>query len=181
MPAPIIPVAVIRAAVAKRFAVPARGPERHRRGRSRPIAGDVFVYLVRTMRRRTLVETAAELGISTSTARTVVIRISHRRTVDPELDRTIRLIENGARRAMTETPISRLQFARDEIDRVLGPGYAAAHPDVVVAVMQSAASDFMALAVARAIGEVAAALLVEDQPEQGQAMSIVRAQGLMRP
>ena len=84
-------------------------------------------------------------------------------------------------RTMTETPISRLRFARDEIDRVLGSGYAADHPEVIVAVMASAASDFMAITIARAIGEVAAALVVEDQPEQEQSMSLVRASGLVRP
>jgi hypothetical protein len=60
-------------------------------------------------------------------------------------------------------PISRLEFARDEIDRVFGVGYAAAHPDVVSAVMMTAASDFAALAIARAIQDVAAALLVEEE------------------
>ena len=82
---------------------------------------------------------------------------------------------------MTETPISRLQFACAEIDRVLGSGYAADHPEVIVAVMASAASDFMALTLAHAISEVAAALLVEDQPEQERPKSIVRASGLVRP
>ena len=71
-------------------------------------------------------------------------------------------------------PISRLQFARDEIDRVFGDGYAAAHPDAVAAVMTSAATDFAALTIARAIGEVAAALLeAEPAPENGS--------GIMRP
>ena len=55
---------------------------------------------------------------------------------------------------MASDPVSRLQFARDEIDRVLGPGYAAAHPEVVIAVMQSAASDYAALAIARALQDV---------------------------
>lgn len=83
---------------------------------------------------------------------------------------------------MTETPISRLQFARDEIDRVFGSGYAASHPDVVAAVMQSAAIDFAAFTLARAVSEVAAALLAEDAPEQiERPIGIVRAQGLVRP
>lgn len=48
--------------------------------------------------------------------------------------------------------------------------------------MQSAASDFAAFALARAIGEVAAALLVEDAPEQiERPIGIVRAHGLVRP
>jgi hypothetical protein len=37
-------------------------------------------------------------------------------------------------------PISRLEVVRREIDRVFGHGYAAAHPDVVTAVVQSAAA-----------------------------------------
>jgi hypothetical protein len=54
-------------------------------------------------------------------------------------------------------PIARLQFARDEIDRVFGEGYAAAHPDVVAAVMISASLDFAA-------GVIAAALVEPDEP-----------------
>jgi hypothetical protein len=77
-------------------------------------------------------------------------------------------------------PISRLQLARDEIDRVFGEKYAAAHPEVVTAVMTSAALDFAALTLARAIGEVAAALLVEDDPAVGNS-GIVRAHGRVLP
>jgi hypothetical protein len=78
-------------------------------------------------------------------------------------------------------PISRLQFARDEIDRVFGDGYAATHPDVVSAVMLTAATDFAALTLARAISEVAAALLVEDEPVENR-NGLVRAHGrLLRP
>jgi hypothetical protein len=36
---------------------------------------------------------------------------------------------------MPTDPLSRLQFARNEIDRVFGAGYAAAHSDVVAAVI----------------------------------------------
>jgi hypothetical protein len=60
---------------------------------------------------------------------------------------------------------------------VFGPGFAAAHPDVVVAVMQTAASDFAALAIARAIQDVAAAL-VEPEPARGE---LARPAGLLRP
>ena len=38
-------------------------------------------------------------------------------------------------------PISRLEVVRREIDRVFGDGYAAAHPELVAVVMQTAASD----------------------------------------
>jgi hypothetical protein len=61
------------------------------------------------------------------------------------------------RRGMSD-PISRLQLARQEIDRVFGPGYAVGHPEVVCAVMQSASSDYAAQLVARAIEHVAVAL-----------------------
>ena len=54
-------------------------------------------------------------------------------------------------------PISRLEFARQEIDRVFGSGHAEQHPEVVVAVMQTAASDWAA-------SRVAEALFVEKSP-----------------
>jgi hypothetical protein len=82
---------------------------------------------------------------------------------------------------MASDPMSRLQSARDEIDRVLGPGYAQARPEVVVAVMQSAASDYAALAIARAIQDVALALAELEESGRPESMSIVRAHGVMRP
>lgn len=48
-------------------------------------------------------------------------------------------------------PISRLQFARNEVDRVFGAGYAAAHPEVVASVMTSAAIDYAAQVIAAAL------------------------------
>lgn len=39
-----------------------------------------------------------------------------------------------------------IPYRRQEIDRVFDDGYAAAHPEIVMAVMQTAASDFTALA-----------------------------------
>jgi hypothetical protein len=60
---------------------------------------------------------------------------------------------------MPEDPITRLQFARDEVDRVFGEGYAAAHSDLVATVMLSATVDFAAITVANAIDHVATALL----------------------
>jgi hypothetical protein len=53
-------------------------------------------------------------------------------------------------------PIARLEFARDEVDRVFGAGFADAHADLVAAVMLSASLDFAA-------GLIASALL-EDEP-----------------
>ena len=55
-------------------------------------------------------------------------------------------------------PISRLQLAEQEIDRVFGPGYAAAHPELVAAVMAAASSDYAVQLVARAIEHIAEAL-----------------------
>jgi hypothetical protein len=74
-------------------------------------------------------------------------------------------------------PISRLEVVQREIDRVFGPGYAAAHPDVVTAVMQSAASDWAATRLAIAIERVAEALLIEEEAQQ----RIVPAHELLRP
>jgi len=65
---------------------------------------------------------------------------------------------------MSSDPISRLQLARDEIDKTFGGGFARDHPEVVCAVMASAASDYAALALAAAVRDVAAALVVEDEP-----------------
>jgi hypothetical protein len=61
-------------------------------------------------------------------------------------------------------PISRLEVCRSEIDRVFGDGYGAAHPELVIAVMQSAASDWAAATLGIAIERVAEALLVEEEP-----------------
>lgn len=56
-------------------------------------------------------------------------------------------------------PISRLQLARQEIDHTFGDGYAAAHPELVAVVMQSASSDTPLTCSPRAIEHVAEALL----------------------
>ena len=63
---------------------------------------------------------------------------------------------------MSSDPISRFAFAVQEIDRTLGPGYAKQHSDVVCSVMASAASDYAALAIARSLDTIAAALLEPD-------------------
>jgi hypothetical protein len=65
-------------------------------------------------------------------------------------------------------PISRLQLAQREIDRVFGDGYAAAHSDVVAAAVTSAAIDYAA-------GVIAGALLVEEEAQR-----IVPARELLR-
>jgi hypothetical protein len=74
-------------------------------------------------------------------------------------------------------PISPLEVVRREVDRVFGDGYAAAHPDVVTAVVQSAASDWAAARLAAAIEHVAIALA---EPEEGQ-QRIFPAHELLRP
>lgn len=71
-------------------------------------------------------------------------------------------------------PISRLQFAREEIDRVFAANYAREHPEVVTTVMATAASDFAALTLASALYAIAAALA--DEP----AAVMLRAPGLVR-
>jgi hypothetical protein len=74
-------------------------------------------------------------------------------------------------------PISRLKVVRREIDRVFGDGYAAAHLDVVTAVVQSAVSDWAAARLAVAVERVAEALLVEEEAQQ----HILPAHELLRP
>jgi hypothetical protein len=74
-------------------------------------------------------------------------------------------------------PISRLEVVQREIDRVFGNGHAAAHPELVAAIMQSAASDWAATRLATAIERVAEALLVEEETQQ----HIVPARELLRP
>ncbi|HVQ13333.1 MAG TPA: hypothetical protein VMS40_07070, partial [Vicinamibacterales bacterium] len=56
-------------------------------------------------------------------------------------------------------------------------GHAAAHPELVAAIMQSAASDWAATRLAIAIERVAEALLVEEETQQ----HIVPAHELLRP
>ena len=70
-----------------------------------------------------------------------------------------RLCERGA----CLIPIRRLELAQREIDRVFGSGHAEQHPEVVVAVMQTAASDWAASRLAVAIERVAVALLAEER------------------
>ena len=62
-------------------------------------------------------------------------------------------------------PISRLEVVQREVDRVFGAGYAAAHPEVLVVVVQSAASDWAAARLAAAIDHVAIALAEPEETE----------------
>jgi hypothetical protein len=72
-------------------------------------------------------------------------------------------------------PVSRLAMVRQEIDRTFGEGFAAAHPELVAATMASAASDYMAVAIARSLQDIAAALAVEEAPQH-----VVPARELLR-
>jgi hypothetical protein len=78
-------------------------------------------------------------------------------------------------------PISRLEVVRSEIDRVFGDGHAVAHPELVIAVVNAASSDWAAQLLARSLRDVAVALLVEDEPGRRESVSIVRAHELLRP
>ena len=70
--------------------------------------------------------------------------------------------------------LDRLQTAQQKIDALFGADYARAHPEVLVVVVQSAASDWAAARLAAAIEHVAIALA---EPEQ----HIVPAHELLRP
>jgi len=80
---------------------------------------------------------------------------------------------------MPDDPITRLRFARDEIDRVFGDGHAAAHSDLVAAVMSTAAINFATVVIAEALERIAAALLETEPVDNGS--GIVRAHELVVP
>ena len=68
----------------------------------------------------------------------------------------------------------------DEVEIVLQlDGHAAAHPELVIAVMNAASSDWAASRLAVAIEQVAVALLAEDEQMQN-GPGIVRAHGVVR-
>ena len=77
--------------------------------------------------------------------------------------------------------LERLQTAAQKMDALFGADYARAHPEVLVVVVQSAASDWAAARLAAAIERVAEALLAEDEPVPQNGPGIVRAHGVMRP
>ena len=78
-------------------------------------------------------------------------------------------------------PLSRLQLARDEINKTFGPDFAEQHPELVIAVMNAASSDWAAARLAIAIERVAEALLVEEEAVPQNGSGIGRANGLVRP
>jgi hypothetical protein len=62
-------------------------------------------------------------------------------------------------------PISRLQMAHDEIDKTFGAGYAQQHPELVIAVMNAASSDWFAMRLSAAIEFVGRALAEPEEPQ----------------
>jgi hypothetical protein len=54
---------------------------------------------------------------------------------------------------------SRLELARDEVDRVFGDGHAAAHPELVVAIVHAASSDWAARVITAGLQDIAVALV----------------------
>ena len=79
-------------------------------------------------------------------------------------------------------PVSRLEMVRQEVDRTFGVGFAAQHPELVAAVMATAASDYMAVAITRGLQDIAAALVTEEETVPHNGSGLVRAQGgLVRP
>ena len=71
-------------------------------------------------------------------------------------------------------PLDRLQTAAQKIDALFGADYARSHPEVLVVVVQSAASDWAAQRLGVAIERIAEALA---EPEE----HIVPARELLRP
>ena len=74
---------------------------------------------------------------------------------------------------------SRLELARDEVDRVFGDDHAAAHPELIVAIVQAASSDWAARVICAALEDIAGAL-VEGSVELGNA-GLVAARSIVRP
>ena len=63
---------------------------------------------------------------------------------------------------------------------MFGDGHAAAHPELVVAVMNAASSDWAASRLAVAIERVAEALVVEEETP-GRRDAIMAVHGVLRP
>jgi hypothetical protein len=77
-------------------------------------------------------------------------------------------------------PLDRLSLAQQKIDELFGADYAREHPEVLVVVVQSAASDWAASRLAIAIERVAEALLVEEETSRRPEV-ILPAHELLRP
>jgi hypothetical protein len=77
-------------------------------------------------------------------------------------------------------PASRLELARDEVDRVFGNGHAAAHPELVVAIVHAASSDWAARVICAALEDIAGALVEGGVQLPGNA-GLVAARSIVRP
>jgi hypothetical protein len=75
---------------------------------------------------------------------------------------------------------SRLELARDEVDHVFGDGHAAAHPELVVAIVHAASSDWAARVICAALEDIAGAL-VEGGVELPGNAGLVAARSIVRP
>ncbi|OLB68814.1 MAG: hypothetical protein AUI16_30820 [Alphaproteobacteria bacterium 13_2_20CM_2_64_7] len=76
---------------------------------------------------------------------------------------------------------SRLELARDEVDRVFGDGMAAAHPELVVAIVQAASSDWAARVICAALEDIAGALVEGGVELPGNAGLVAARSTLVRP
>jgi hypothetical protein len=61
--------------------------------------------------------------------------------------------------SLATDPISRLEVIRSEIDRALGDGHAPAHPELVVAIVHAASSEWAARVICAALEDIAGALV----------------------
>ena len=75
---------------------------------------------------------------------------------------------------------SRLELARDEVDRVFGAVHAAAHPELVVATVHAASSDWAARVITAGLQDIAGAL-VEGVELPGNAGLVAARSTLVRP
>jgi hypothetical protein len=83
----------------------------------------------------------------------------------------------------TPSPFATPRLPCDDAEAVVLQldGLAAAHPELVIAVMNAASSDWAALRLGVAIERVAEGSLAEDEPVPQNGPGIVRAHGVMRP
>jgi hypothetical protein len=73
----------------------------------------------------------------------------------------------------------RLELARDEVDRVFGPGTANAHPELVVAIVHAASSDWAARVIGGALEDIAA--VIEGGSTLPGNAGLVAARSIVRP
>ena len=76
--------------------------------------------------------------------------------------------------------VSRLELAREEVDRVFGDGSAAAHPELVVAIVHAASSDWAARVICAALEDIAGAVAESGGVLPGNT-GLVAARSIVRP